>query len=401
MGCGNGIFITPGVTDVNIEANYIWGNGNVNSIHEHNVYTEALRISYKYNRFGTLCSGCSGNNLKDRSAGLLVAYNFIEGGNRQLDLVDSSTSSIIEDPSYKVTHVYGNIFVEPDGEGNRQIVHYGGDSGNEANYRNGHLYFYHNSILSTRVGKTTLVRLSSEDCTMNATNNIIKATETVFGNNFELLSEKRGALYMNSNWITDGYIYWVTPTGGGSIFETGNILESTTGSIFSDPNFHTSPYDLHLSNSLLIGSTLEQEAQPISHEYVMHTSGQTRSSMDLGAYGYLNSQTSEPTRAPTTKPVTPFPTQEPVPTFAPTLFPTPHCIGNSCNNNNQCCDGTVCNGHGNSKTCQSSGLPPSPSLPSSSPPSTVCGGSDSDCTSNSQCCSENCKTHGAKANKCS
>src|SRR3712207_8345681 len=40
-------------------------------------------------------------------------------------------------PSYRETHVYGNILIEPNGAGNRQIVHYGGDSGSRANYRNG------------------------------------------------------------------------------------------------------------------------------------------------------------------------------------------------------------------------------------------------------------------------
>ena len=79
---------------------------------------------YKYNRFGPLCPTCLGNNLKDRSAGLVVAYNFIEGGNRQLDIVDSSNYN--NEPNYHDTHVYGNILIE-NNDGNRQMVHYGGD----------------------------------------------------------------------------------------------------------------------------------------------------------------------------------------------------------------------------------------------------------------------------------
>ncbi len=38
---------------------------------------------------------CGGNNLKDRSAGLVVRYNWIEGGNRQLDLVDAEDSAVL------------------------------------------------------------------------------------------------------------------------------------------------------------------------------------------------------------------------------------------------------------------------------------------------------------------
>jgi parallel beta-helix repeat protein len=63
-GCGNGIFVTPGVEEVLIERNYIYGNGNVSSIYEHNTYTEALGTMYRFNRFGPLCQGCGGNNLK-------------------------------------------------------------------------------------------------------------------------------------------------------------------------------------------------------------------------------------------------------------------------------------------------------------------------------------------------
>jgi hypothetical protein len=134
-GCGNGIFIGGDVEDVLIESNYIHNNGNVNRIYEHNTYTEALRITYRYNRFGPLCAGCSGNNLKDRSAGLVVSNNFIEGGNRQLDLVDSYSMGLDAAQEYETTHVYGNVLVEPDGAGNRQIVHFGGDSGSAQYYR--------------------------------------------------------------------------------------------------------------------------------------------------------------------------------------------------------------------------------------------------------------------------
>ena len=125
---GNGIFVSSAGSnisrDITIENNYIHANGNNGSIFEHNTYTAAIGIIYQYNRFGPLASGAGGNNLKDRSAGLVVRYNWIEGGNRQLDLVDAEDSPIIrDDPSYRRTNVYGNVLIEPAGAGNRQIVH--------------------------------------------------------------------------------------------------------------------------------------------------------------------------------------------------------------------------------------------------------------------------------------
>ena len=43
---------------------------------------------YQYNHFSHLRKDCTGTNLKDRSAGNVIRYNWIEGGNKQIDLPD-------------------------------------------------------------------------------------------------------------------------------------------------------------------------------------------------------------------------------------------------------------------------------------------------------------------------
>ena len=157
----NGFFVASSDDTVSrnilVEGNYILGNGIVGSGFQHNNYTAAIGITFQYNRFGPMRAGAGGNALKDRSAGLVVRYNWIESGNRQLDLVDGEDSSQIRNaPEYRKTLVYGNLLIEPDGAGNSQIAHYGGDSGTVANYRKGTLYFYNNTVVSTRAGNTTL-----------------------------------------------------------------------------------------------------------------------------------------------------------------------------------------------------------------------------------------------------
>ena len=119
-----------------IEGNGIYDNGNVNSLYEHNTYTEALGITYQFNRFGPLRTGALGNNLKDRSAGLVVRYNWIEGGARALDLVEADGSfDMVKDlPEYRSTWVYGNV-INLRGEDSASTVHYGGDSGVFDTYR--------------------------------------------------------------------------------------------------------------------------------------------------------------------------------------------------------------------------------------------------------------------------
>jgi len=405
-GCGNGIFVSPNQSgDILVERNYIHGNGADNSFYEHNVYTETLGITYQYNRFGPLCSTCLGNNLKDRSAGLIVAYNFIEGGNRQLDIVDSSNYDT--QANYDDTYIYGNILIETDvNNGNRQMIHYGGDGGDTTKYREGTLHFYHNTLLSTRTGKTTLVRLSSDTVTMDARNNIIYVTDT--NNNLELLAEKRGSLLLRNNWLRPGYFDWVEATYGGSITEVGTVLEDSTP-IFDDASFDSDPYDLHLAASLLFGTTIDPSAPPVTSEYVMHVASQSRSANDLGAYGYgagpvtpgptanpttpsptTKSPTNSPTGNPTTSsPTTKSPTNNPtkLPTNVPTPTPQPVtkyiCHKNPqlpskiCENGVSECSSATCSNGG--KQCWEAQCPGG-----------TCSSNGSACGTSSECCSGYC-----------
>jgi hypothetical protein len=82
---GNGLFIGAfdGETqDILIEGCWLYDNGIEGSIFEHQSYTAARGIVFQHNHYGPLRAGCGGNNLKDRSAGTVIRYNWIEGGNR-------------------------------------------------------------------------------------------------------------------------------------------------------------------------------------------------------------------------------------------------------------------------------------------------------------------------------
>jgi hypothetical protein len=280
-GCGNGLFVSPGVEDILIESNHFFDNGIAGSILEHQAYTEALGIVYRFNRFDPLCNGCLGNNLKDRSGGLVVAYNVIQGGSRQLDLVDTDSATIANNPRYRTTYVYGNTLVESEGPDNRQILHYGGDSGNEAQYRKGTLHFYHNTIVSSRVGRTTFIRLSSEAETCDARNNIIFVTAA--GSELELLAENRGQLIMRNNWLKPGNVLFFDKQGTGSVSLIDNLNGTEPG--FADPNFGSS-LNVRLSKPLGPSAELASGAPPVSLEYVSHLRSQARTSSDIGAYGY-------------------------------------------------------------------------------------------------------------------
>lgn len=269
---GNGIFVaaSDGATrDIRIERNWIYGNGNDGSIYEHNTYTAAIGITYEGNRFGPLRAGAGGNNLKDRSAGLVVRYNWIEGGNRQLDLVDAEDSQVIvNEPSYGETFVYGNVLIEPDASGNRQIVHYGGDSGTEADYRKGILHFFHNTVVSTRAGRTTLLRLSTYEESADVRDNVIWAQAG--GDQLEMLADGAGQLALSHNWLQPGWAESFASLTG-SVDDDGTNVEDDDP-LFVDAaaqNFRLQA----LSAAVDAGGPLHPDVSadhPVARQYALH-----------------------------------------------------------------------------------------------------------------------------------
>ncbi len=282
---GNGLFISSGTSDVLIEACRIHGNGNVGSAFEHNCYTEALGITYQFNRFGSLRTGADGNNLKDRSADLVVRYNWIEGGNRQLDLVETDSAALRDDPAYRSTFVYGNVLIEPDDEGNSQIAHYGGDGGDAAWYRKGTLHFYNNTVVSTRLGNTTLLRLSTPDEHADVRNNIVLVTAD--GSKLAMLDET-GSLALTNNWFKTG---WQESHQGGAYSGTVTEQGTITGSTPRFVDISAQDYRLAVGSPCIDAAAgLHAAALPdddVLLHYVRHQSSEPRPSfppLDLGAF---------------------------------------------------------------------------------------------------------------------
>lgn len=285
--CGNGLFVAAQSRDVLVEGNDVYDNGNEGSIYEHNSYTAAVGITFQHNRYGPLRAGCLGNNLKDRSAGLVVRYNWIEGGNRQLDLVDAEDDPAIQnDPRYRATHVYGNLLIESDGAGNRQVVHYGGDSGNTAIYRKGTLYFYQNTIVSTRTDRTTLFRLSTNEERCDCRNNIIWVSAA--GTTLSLLDDT-GYLALTHNWLKPGWVQSFGGTGGTLVDDGSNLAGATPGFLDeAGQNFRLTA----ASACIDAGTNLHPAVLPAhdsAREYLKHRAAQDRRKdprLDLGAYEF-------------------------------------------------------------------------------------------------------------------
>ena len=282
---GNGLFIGAydGATqDILIDGNRIYDNGIEGRYYEHNTYTAAIHITYQYNRFGRLRDNCGGNNLKDRSAGLVVRYNWIEAGNRQLDLVETDYDHILNDPSYDETFVYGNILIEPDGAGNSQILHFGGDGGDTSYYRHGNLYFYHNSVVSTRGGNTTLLRCATNDVNVDVRNNVLMNTAEGF--RFAITSGL-GQIELKDNWLPIGWSDTHESVLEGTISDRGNLEGYDPGfEDFGGQDFRPgsgSPCR-DASGPAAAGAA----AYPVKRQYVRHRTSVERpadGALDIGA----------------------------------------------------------------------------------------------------------------------
>lgn len=284
---GNGLFVSHASQSITVEGCWILENGIENSIYEHNAYTAALGMVYQYNRFGPLRINCLGNNLKDRSAGTVVRYNWIEGGNRQLDLVDAEDSQdLVDHPSYRTTFAYGNILVEPDGAGNSQIVHYGGDSGNTGIYRKGVLHFFNNTVVSTRSSNTTLMRLSTNEETCDCRNNVVYVTQP--GTSLAML-DSTGFMQIKNNWLKSGWrtshsgLLGIIDDGGGNVTgENPRFLDEPGQDYRPDPS----------SPCINAGTLLHPDAPPLhvlALQYVKHSAFMKRpfdTRLDIGAFEF-------------------------------------------------------------------------------------------------------------------
>jgi len=285
---GNGLFIgsydSPATRNIHIEANYFSGNGNANSAYEHHVYTAAIGIVFEFNQFAPLRATSQGTAIKDRSAGTVIRYNWIEGGNRQIDLVDSNLPSFVSNPLYSESQVYGNVLIENAGTDNRQIVHYGGDSANLSNYRRGTLFFYNNTVVSKRTDRNTLFRLSTLDQRADVRNNIFYTV--LPGTSLSLVDRYANITFAN-NWIKPGFLScYCTPEG--SLLQSGWITGSAPGFV----NEAAMDYRLVSTSPLLDrGIWPDSRVLPdhnVTQEYVKHRLRKTKplnAVLPVGAFG--------------------------------------------------------------------------------------------------------------------
>jgi hypothetical protein len=334
----NGIFVNSnnGNTSSNIlvESNHIYGNGVFGEqqgawdpgncgADAHGTYSEAENITYLGNRFGALRQGEAVNLLKDRSSGLVVAYNlFLPDGafetslgdgllvgsapgpiGHLLDLVESYDTSVGPPGGlaalgavYQNVSVYGNIFFDDgaaaDGsQGSEDAVHFGGDQGNSAAYRK-YLHYYNNTVVARRADGVGWLEMEPTT-SAGAWNNIFYAAYVG--------SSTPPAFNLLSTWCYDKQYGYTCGTVNYLSQNWNSPIWATTGVNGSDstPSFvNLANDDVHIATNdpTIVGngqtgdSTYPANSTTIPIEYQDFLSTIARpfsqAKIDLGALGY-------------------------------------------------------------------------------------------------------------------
>ncbi len=301
---GQGIFTNSSdvgnmSTDLLVEYNEIWGNGNADEDgREHNIYAQSLGTVIQYNRLGRLRPGSVGSTLKDRSSGTVIRYNWIEASGRALDLVEAEDGWEITTAreDYHDVYVYGNIFTnyttkDPYGV---NLIHYGFDNSPDI-AKEGTLYFYNNTVYIEADQNVywymRLFDLGSNKDTVALYNNIINLVAPEGAqtpSELHLMRDYGIANIYEKNWIQQGYMAGADGFAG----ELNIISEPMTGTApgFNDP----ATEDFGLKNDSpcinasapLPASILENH--PLNMEYVPHAGVRERQTvgpaLELGAF---------------------------------------------------------------------------------------------------------------------
>ncbi len=276
-------------TNIMVEGNHIYGNGVPGSYGEHDVYAEADGITYQYNDFGSLRPGSGGSELKDRSAGTVIRYNYFTPAANMLDLVDPEDASYFAAlPSFANTYVYGNILNDTGPMATSSIVEFGGDSGDSSIYRP-NLYFYDNTVVSeldqSTAWRTDMFNLDTSGQSVYAANNIFYSASATVGapaSTFEFAGTVGNITFSGTNWVSPGWLASESAEQGSSY--TGTITGTNT--FFVDPNNNPgfvdpSAGDYHLSgtsNAIGIAGTLGSSWPAVTQEYAPFASYTSRPS---------------------------------------------------------------------------------------------------------------------------
>ena len=231
--------------DTVVRGNHFYNNGVPGSYTEHQIYVESDGSIIEQNTFGPQRTGSLGSQIKDRSAGSVIRYNYIEQSPSgwDVDLVEpqESAPALVPKPTYKQAFVYGNVFVNRDNR-DPNVVHWNEDhqlGDGRTTIQGGRLFFYANTLVTIANASDMAaldgfnVTWGGYDCPAGPLPGLIDVRNNVFA----VLPRTPGAAIpqlrlgycglenfnLGANWVSPGWTaHGSTVTGAASVISPAN-----------------------------------------------------------------------------------------------------------------------------------------------------------------------------------
>jgi hypothetical protein len=222
MSNGDASAVPPTGADQWVGYCVIAGNGNASDPgYNHNLYMGGTSFTlHACDVFGSL----TGHNVKSRAHFNRIEYCYIhDSSNREFDLVDDATNTAL--PGSDSVLVGNVIDKDPACPGNRGVVHFGQDGGND---HNGTLYLINNTIVTPFI--SPVVALDAANAKAQFVNNIV--WDQASGQNNQVVADASGGASLSNvtghnNWLSHGF---GLPAG----FDAGTTWQGASG---EDPPF--------------------------------------------------------------------------------------------------------------------------------------------------------------------
>ena len=263
--------------DLLVERCRFHDNSKESSWSGNNLQVEGVGVVVQFCRFEPNLNRAKTSNVRDRSAGAVYRYNWIEGGSYAMELIEPSggIAIVTGDSGYAVTKVYGNVLVSADADSS-SLVRFGVSYYGTENFRTNCQFHYNTVLFKTTSTSKAVFSLPAASVSVDARNNVFHST----AGQFQILSSE-GAVSLGKNWAAQGWIGGWT----GSVVGGANVVSG------ADPGFvDLAGFDLHpRADSPLrhIAPALPVGMDTPEFEYLGLADGQARASVeDLGAFGF-------------------------------------------------------------------------------------------------------------------
>jgi hypothetical protein len=277
----NGLVTWNRVSEMSIKNCRFYNNGVAEESDQNNSQCEVDGMLYEGNWYGPLIENARGSNIQDRSANMTLRYNWIEGGDPQIEL--AAVSPEFKGVKYHVDGIYGNIVIAHQIQRlSNTMIKVSSDFDEEDTIRAQNLYIDNNTFIAMNTNRTVLLSINPHYKGFGSVhNNIFHG----YGGELYLL-EEHGEIITRSNWLRTDVGDICTP-GNGAVKEALPSIRGTDPGFLNpiEGKFQLAYDSPCINRGCPFGLSVHK---PVDSEYEKHQNIKAvkrKSTPNIGAYG--------------------------------------------------------------------------------------------------------------------